>query len=440
MVLIFLITSFTMVMAYENETNFFKVEQKNGRWRFIDPDGNPFFSSGICDLKAKGNYAPDLGYSPYYRNIIDLYCDEETWANVTYDRIVSWGFNTIGAWSDSYIKNTGLPYAVHLSLSRCNRTVPIIEDYFSEEWIEKVEEICRNVVSSYSNDSNILGYFLANELRWGPEFADLEDVFAEYCKMPWNSSGKIFLVQFLNERYNGDICNFNRAWRTYFGSFDEIYNVSSLGIFPKTIKAKKDRADFTYLVAEQFFKVGHDAVRRYDKNHLILGACFLAYGTPKEVVKACLNYTDVITINHYPVRWSIALTTTPILKKMFNFVSTFDMLQEYYDVSDKPIMITEIHFRAWDSGLPNTKLSPFLHPVSLTQNMRANRFYRFMSRFIEKPYSIGYHWYSYMDQPWTGRADGENSNIGIVNILDEPYEPLVNKMTAINRLAQDYVK
>jgi agarase len=425
-------------MAYNSKTSYFKIEQKEGRWRFIDPNGNPFFSSGICDLKAEGFFSPDLGYSPYHRNIIELYGDNETWASVTYDRLVAWGFTTIGAWSGNNIKNTRLPYAAYLGLSERGIKEPFVEDYFSEEWIKKVDDICKEKVAPLSSDINLIGYYLANELRWGPDLSKFRDLFADFCSMPSNSRGKAFLVNFLHNRYNGDISNFNHAWRTSYKSYDELYNVTSLGNFSWTTKAKKDRAKFTYLVAEQFFKICYETIKRYDNNHLLLGVRFLSYATPKEVIEACSNYIDVITINHYPVRSFIA-SASSILRILFNFVLTAKSFQEYYDISNKPIMITEINFRARDSGLPNTQPSPFLHPVSLTQNKRADRFYSFMLQFVEKPYSVGYHWYSYMDDPYTGRTDGENSNIGIVNAKDEPYTPLVNRMIEINHMAQEYV-
>lgn len=426
-------------MTNNSKNCYFKIEHKGVRWRFIDPEGFPFFSSRICDLKAEGFFAPDLGYSPYYKNIIELYDDDETWAKVTHDRLVAWGFNTIGAWSGDNIKNTGFPYAVYLGLSERRKEEPFVEDYFSEGWIKKVDDICKEKVAPLSGDTKLIGYYLANELRWGPDLSKFRDLFADFCSMPSNSSGKAFLVNFLYNRYNGDISNFNRAWRIGFKSFDELYNVSSLGNFSLRTKAKKDRANFTYLVAEQFFKICYDAIKRYDNNHLILGVRFLSYGTPKEVVKACSNYIDVITINHYPIRSCIAKATS-ILRILFNFVLADNSFQEYYDISNKPIMITEINFRAWNSGLPNTQPPPFLHPVSKTQNKRANRFYIFMSQFIKKPYSVGYHWYSYMDDPYTGRKDGENSNIGIVNEKDESYTQLINKMIEINHMTQEYVK
>ena len=292
---------------------------------FIDPNGDPFFSSGVCGVTAKGYYAPDLGYYPYYENIMELYGDEETWANVTYDRLISWGFNT-AAGGDEYILDKGIPYTVQLGLSSMNWTNRVMPDYFSEEWYERVERICKEKVEPLANDTQLIGYFLANELRWGAEFQDYGDVFRVYLKKPWYSPAKQFLVGFLRNRYDGDINAFNKAWFTLFRSFDDIYNISFLGIFPKTPKSKVDRADFTYAVAEHFYKTCHDTIRKYDKNHLLLGSRFLAYGVPREVVKACGLYNDVISVNQYPTLL-INQLLLPYLEIIFNFVSTKDSLK-----------------------------------------------------------------------------------------------------------------
>ena len=38
---------------------------------------------------------------------------------------------------------------------------------------------------------------------------------------------------------------------------------------------------------------------------------------------------------------------------------------------------------------------------------------------------IGTHWFEWIDEPVTGRPDGENYNIGWVNVTDQPYNELV---------------
>ena len=42
------------------------------------------------------------------------------------------------------------------------------------------------------------------------------------------------------------------------------------------------------------------------------------------------------------------------------------------------------------------------------------------------PAMVGAHWFQYMDEPATGRSDGENYNIGLVDVTDRPYEELVS--------------
>ncbi|UCF39498.1 MAG: hypothetical protein JSU96_13690, partial [Acidobacteriota bacterium] len=41
---------------------------------------------------------------------------------------------------------------------------------------------------------------------------------------------------------------------------------------------------------------------------------------------------------------------------------------------------------------------------------------------------IGAHWFQWVDQPSTGRYDGENYNIGLVDVTDRPYEELTEAL------------
>ena len=37
---------------------------------------------------------------------------------------------------------------------------------------------------------------------------------------------------------------------------------------------------------------------------------------------------------------------------------------------------------------------------------------------------VGTHWFQWLDQPVTGRSDGENYNIGFIDATDRPYAEL----------------
>jgi agarase len=438
LILLFLLPSFSVVSNNE-KCNFFRVEYSNDHWKFIDPNGNPFFSTGICGIRANGAYAPDLGYSPYYDNITKLYGDEEGWANVTHERLIEWGINTLGSGSDKYIIAKGLPYTVNLHMAGAKWQIGEVVDFFSDEFIDRTEKIGRETCKNLSNDQNLIGYFLDNELHWGSDWRSLLDLFDSYMQFSYDSKGKNALVNFLKDRYNQNIDAFNIAWRTNLKSFDEILNQTFLGIWPYTTKARSDHFAFNYHVAEQYFKTCYNSIKKYDTNHLILGARFQSWLIPTEVVEACKDYVDVITINHYFTRPTI-LPFAYLMTYLLNFVEPTRLFQEFYDIINKPILVSEFNFRAKDSGLPNTQPSPFIFPVVRTQKIRAICFEIFAQKFIEKPYSVGYHWFCYIDEPETGRFDGEDSNTGVVNVRDEPYIPLVDSFTKMNKIAQEKVQ
>jgi agarase len=54
---------------------------------------------------------------------------------------------------------------------------------------------------------------------------------------------------------------------------------------------------------------------------------------------------------------------------------------------------------------------------------------------MKMPFVVGAHWFEYADEPAEGRFDGENSNYGLVNIRDEPYEVFIAAVRETNRKA-----
>ena len=50
---------------------------------------------------------------------------------------------------------------------------------------------------------------------------------------------------------------------------------------------------------------------------------------------------------------------------------------------------------------------------------------------IENPIVVGAHWFQWFDQPTTGRFDGENYAIGLVDICDTPNYELVKAVANV---------
>jgi hypothetical protein len=52
---------------------------------------------------------------------------------------------------------------------------------------------------------------------------------------------------------------------------------------------------------------------------------------------------------------------------------------------------------------------------------------------------VGIHYFQLNDQPVLGRFDGENYNIGLVDICNMPYSDMVNAVTQTNEHIYDVV-
>lgn len=396
-------------------TGFFRIEEINGTYWFIDPEGYVFISKGVNHVDYMGDYSPSLGYSPYYVNILKKYGSIDKWVEVTASRLSRWGFNTIGAWSSRELYMF-LPYTVNLNILGdygFNWQTGRMPDVFAESFVEYANMKALFNCAPISNDSLLIGYFLDNEPRWGPDWRSPNHLLDDFIRLPHTAPGKKVAVEVIKEAYQGDLLRLNRELGTSFTSFEDLLYYT--GNLPATSTMYQARVEFLRRYAERYFSVATQALRKHDPHHLILGV--RVAGLPdadykKEVFKIMAKYVDVITIN------------------LYNYVTPPTMaLAELFDLTKKPILITEFSFRAMDSGLPNTKGAGI---TVNTQSERANFTYNFIVGLIKLPYVVGYHWFQYFDQPKEGRFDGENSNYGIVKIDDEPYQEMIEMFTRLN--------
>ena len=244
----------------------------------------------------------------------------------------------------------------------------------------------------------MIGYYLDNELRWGPDYRASTTYIEEYLMMPADAPGHAKAVAFLHDRYK-TVADLNAAWKLTLADWSGLDTVH----FASPYRAPASWADsnaFVGLAAHRYFEVCHDAVRRQDPNHMILGCRDDMASSGLPVAEASRGLVDVWSVNYYVPR-----AFAPPLK------------MQYY-AAHAPILITEWSFRSRDSGLPNTEGAG---PVVATQSDRADKYREYMTDLLAQPYVVGAHWFEYVDEPAEGRFDGENSNYGLVNIHDDSY-------------------
>jgi len=101
-----------------------------------------------------------------------------------------------------------------------------------------------------------------------------------------------------------------------------------------------------------------------------------------------------------------------------------------------PLIIGEFHFGALDRGL----FHPGLVPTE-NQEARAEAYKEYVLGALRHPQFVGCHWFQYRDEPVTGRSwDGENYQIGFVDVADTPYRELVDAARAVGYHLYDQIK
>ncbi len=206
---------------------------------------------------------------------------------------------------------------------------------------------------------------------------------------PADQPAKIAATAELRERYD-DIATLNEAWRVENASWDALLSSRDE---PPEEAARDDLRAINATIADRYFRVIREALKRVAPHQLYLG-CRFAWANPV-AVQAAANHCDVVAYNLY--RRSVA-----------DFAPPLDL--------DIPTIIGEFHFGALDRGMFHTGLQS-----TENQEARANAYRDYVNGALANPHIVGTHWFQYGDQATTGRGDGENYQIGFLDIADTPY-------------------
>lgn len=414
-------------------TGFFHLAQDCGRHLLVAPDGKPLYSTGVNHVSWDGDYSPKTQSNPYAEAVRRKYGTEDAWADATAARLGEWGWNTVGSWSSYASLGRRMPYTVMLSLAGADWQTGKVPDYFSDEWAAQVAVRADKGTAGRSEDARLLGYWIDNELRWGPDWRG-GPLFDDYAKLGATAPGKKALVALLRDRHGGEIARFNAAWGTRFASFDEVAAAPGLPSKDLGPEARADRGAFLLALGRRFFQVTVGAIRARDPHHLVLGVRLVASLTPLEIAQAAGEALDVVSVNSYEYNVSPQSVFNPIALDLVELPEVPEpgryLEAIHLAAGRKPLLVSEFGFRAKDSGLPNSW--PPFYPTLATQAERADRFAAYARRCIETPWIVGHHWFEWADQPAAGRFDGEDNNWGLVTEKDEAYEVLVDRSRAVH--------
>jgi len=408
-----------------NATGFFRTHHDGNRWWLVDPDGCLFWSAGMDCVGPRGEtnaaglrqafawmpekdpaFAPAFDanprkfhrlYNPLIANFIRTFGPEDwyaRWTEIALGQLKSFGLNTIGNWSDWQIaRDAKFPYTRPLNhhfpdTPNVYRDFP---DVFHAAFTADAAQVARQLAET-RDDPAMLGYFLMNEPTWA--FSSELPAVGMLYSTPQCETRKA-LAEFLRRRHGTDAA-LAEAWgifTTYSliarGHFDQPLNSTALG----------DLEAFSAIMVDKLFSTLSAECKKVDPNHLNLGARY--YSAPPAWALAGMGSFDVFSMNCYEKGISA------------------EALAAVAAQLQKPTLIGEWHFGALDGGLPAGGIGHVR-----TQNDRAKAYRVYLEGAAANPHCVGVHWFQMYDQSALGRFDGENYNIGFVDVCSRPYPEL----------------
>lgn len=301
---------------------FFTLGRRKDCWWLITPDGRPFFSMGLNHIDPASLRYPEnihLWRGKYGGSTV-RWLKESVAPNLRL-----WGFNTVGwvqevtvrkwrhsrAFTVDEYRALGMPYCHLLPFIEAHQwekhTVHF--DFRSEDWKEWCDYVARSHCAELSDDPDLIGYFYSDCPCWIHERPD-------------------------------------NAWRGPM--FD-----------PDRLKTEAGRRELSEL-ATLYYRTTHDAIRRHDTHHLILGDRYEANAPiAMEVINAALPYVDVLSFQ--------------------DFRNPVKHLAEWHGKTGKPVLLADAARMKWQT-----------RPGEFTRNEGA-WYAETLAELVKNPGCIGFH-------------------------------------------------
>ncbi len=273
-------------------SNFFTLEQRKGHWWLIDPEGKPFFSIGLNHVDpASLRYPENIHiWREKYKGSTITWLKESVRINMQ-----KWGFNTLGWEQEVTVRQwrhsrsftydeyqaLDMPYCHMLPFTETHQWEQHTRhfDFFDPAWIEWCDYVARSHCAELSEDPKLIGYFYSDCPTW-------------IHTRPHNQ------------------------WR------GPIFDPEQL----TTASGKKELS----ALAIQYYQTTREAIRRYDKHHLILGDRYEANAPiATEVIQAALPYVDVLSFQ--------------------DFRDPVNHLDHWHKQTDKPVLLADAASIKWQT-------------------------------------------------------------------------------------------
>jgi hypothetical protein len=244
---------------------FFTLDRWKDRWFFKDPEGRPFFSVGLNHIDSAPLRYPENGdlWRRKFGNSMERWLRDAVRPD-----LIQWGFNSVG-WVQEVVNRSptnhrhsaNFSYEEYqwLGLPSCH-LLPFADfhqwevetrhpDLLSQDFADWCDYVARTHCARLADDPKLIGYFYIDCPTW-------------------------IHIRPLN------------AWKGPI--FD-----------PAKLKSDTGRQEL-FKLATRYYQVTHDAIRRYDRHHLILGDRYEASAPiATEVIEAAKPFVYVLSFQDF---------------------------------------------------------------------------------------------------------------------------------------------
>ena len=397
-------------------TGYFRTEKVEGKWWLVDPDGCLYWSHGITCIDFTGANTRVSGRTRFFENLpgandplstfystgrrdttfnftrANLYRKygqqwKEKATENTLKRLKSWGINSFGNWSDPEIylsTENRIPYTVGISSGR-------FPNVFDPAFREAIKRSFSRLDPRIKDDPYCIGFYIDNELN-------VNQITRRLISQSGITKSGLPFLQYIKNKYTL-VEKLNNTWKTSYSNWQQVDTITRL---PEG--AKGDIKLFDLKILDLYYKICREEQKNYAPHKIYFGSRLHCHFFPDDqseidIIKVNAQYSDVVCFNRY--RFSAEDLILP-----FNI--------------DKPTLIGEFHWGALDRGLFHVGMRGVAD-----QNQRADAYYHYVEGSLNNPQIVGTHWFQYGDQAATGRGDGENYQIGFVDVCDNPNPEIV---------------
>ncbi len=221
-------------------TGFFHIQQLDGRYFLITPEGHGYRALGINHFHMMTNRDFDGAIR----------------------KIRSWGFNA-GCYQGPRWMWNRYPLTKGINLVPINQWLPddryAYKDVFEVSFLAQLEEEIRGTAEALRDNPNLIGYFWTDIPNWKGDRHG-EDWISFYQNLPPESAG-------------------GQVWASW-----------------KQENPGATETDFLAVIARQLYAKAYAFLRKYDQNHLLFGDRYHEIDMPDHVVREILPYIDAIAI------------------------------------------------------------------------------------------------------------------------------------------------